>query len=130
MTLAATDATFSLTPATRVRTTPLVFASPHSGGLYPEDMGAVVGLSEASLRSAEDAAVDRLLDGAAMTGAALPVSTRAGFRSLAISNFEVSEEMSPKAMRMRGASQPSGGAADATAASVSEPLSTSACVTT
>ena len=73
MTLAATDATFSLTPATRVRTTPLVFASPHSGGLYPEDMGAVVGLSEASLRSAEDAAVDRLLDGAAMTGAALIV---------------------------------------------------------
>ncbi|HEY1071922.1 N-formylglutamate amidohydrolase [Brevundimonas sp.] len=71
MTPAATDATFSLTPATSGRTTPLVFASPHSGGLYPDDMGAAEGLSEASLRSAEDAAVDRLLDGAAGAGAVL-----------------------------------------------------------
>ena len=68
---AATDATFSLTPALPGRTTPLVFASPHSGGLYPDDMAAIEGLSEASLRSAEDAAVDRLLDGAAAVGAAL-----------------------------------------------------------
>ncbi|MEG0818059.1 MAG: hypothetical protein RSG56_01340 [Brevundimonas sp.] len=42
---AATDATFSLTPATRGRTTALVFASPHSGALYPDDMGAAEGLS-------------------------------------------------------------------------------------
>lgn len=68
---APTDATFSLTPAQPGRTTPLVFASPHSGAVYPEDMGAAEGLSEASLRSAEDAAVDRLLDGAAAAGAAL-----------------------------------------------------------
>lgn len=73
MSLAPEDAVFSLTPALPGRMTPLVFASPHSGGVYPDDMGAAEGLSEASLRSAEDAAVDRLLDGAATTGAALIV---------------------------------------------------------
>lgn len=71
MTPAATDAIFSLKPALAERMTPLVFASPHSGGLYPADMRAAAGLSEASLRSAEDAAVDRLLDGASTTGATL-----------------------------------------------------------
>ncbi|MGH7018327.1 MAG: N-formylglutamate amidohydrolase [Brevundimonas sp.] len=68
---APTDATFSLTPAQIGRATPLVFASPHSGALYPEDMGAAPGLSEASLRSAEDAAVDRLLAASASAGAVL-----------------------------------------------------------
>ena len=38
-----------------------VFASPHSGTLYPADMGADPDLPEASLRSAEDALVDRLI---------------------------------------------------------------------
>ncbi|MGZ9100661.1 MAG: N-formylglutamate amidohydrolase [Brevundimonas sp.] len=38
-----------------------VFASPHSGILYPADMGADPALPEASLRSAEDALVDRLI---------------------------------------------------------------------
>ena len=38
-----------------------VFASPHSGDLYPADMKAAPRLSEASLRSAEDALVDRLI---------------------------------------------------------------------
>lgn len=64
----ATDATFSLTPALAGRTTSLVFASPHSGGLYPDDMRAAEGLSEATLRSAEDAAVDRLLAAGAAAG--------------------------------------------------------------
>lgn len=68
---APTDATFSLTPAASGRATPLVFASPHSGAVYPADMGAVAGLSDASLRSAEDAAVDRLLTAGAAAGAAL-----------------------------------------------------------
>lgn len=40
---------------------PFVFASPHSGAVYPVDMGADPALSEASLRSAEDALVDRLI---------------------------------------------------------------------
>lgn len=48
-----------------------VFASPHSGGLYPADMGADPALSEASLRSAEDALVDRLIAPGAEGGAVL-----------------------------------------------------------
>lgn len=71
MSPAPTDATFSITPAPSGRATPLVFASPHSGTLYPEDMGAAEGLSQASLRSAEDAAVDRLLAAAGAAGAVL-----------------------------------------------------------
>jgi len=42
-----------------------VFASPHSGALYPADMGPDPELSEASLRSAEDALVDQLIAPAA-----------------------------------------------------------------
>ena len=67
----ATDATFSLTPSQAGRATPLVFASPHSGDLYPGDMGAAARLSEATLRSAEDAAVDRLLAAGSAAGAVL-----------------------------------------------------------
>ena len=40
---------------------PFVFASPHSGTVYPLEMSADPGLPEASLRSAEDALVDRLI---------------------------------------------------------------------
>jgi N-formylglutamate amidohydrolase len=40
---------------------PFVFASPHSGADLPGDMGAAEGLSAASLRSAEDVGVDRLV---------------------------------------------------------------------
>ena len=68
---APTDATFSITPVQAGRATPLVFASPHSGAVYPEDMRAAEGLSEASLRSAEDSAVDRLLAASASAGAVL-----------------------------------------------------------
>lgn len=71
MSPAPTDATFSLVPAHPGRATPLVFASPHSGGFYPEDMATAEGLSVASLRSAEDAAVDRLLGAGAAAGAVL-----------------------------------------------------------
>lgn len=39
----------------------MVFASPHSGGWTPSDMGATEGLSPLSLRSAEDVGVDRLV---------------------------------------------------------------------
>ena len=41
---------------------PLVFASPHSGRHYPEDMGASERLGSALIRSSEDALVDLLLD--------------------------------------------------------------------
>ncbi len=49
---------------------PFVFASPHSGSHYPADMDGA-GLPEASLRSAEDALVDRLIACGPAHGAAL-----------------------------------------------------------
>ncbi|MFP5297033.1 MAG: N-formylglutamate amidohydrolase [Alphaproteobacteria bacterium] len=48
-----------------------VFASPHSGVVYPPDLGADPALPEASLRSAEDAFVDRLIAPGAAHGAVL-----------------------------------------------------------
>jgi len=51
--------------------TPLVFASPHSGDLYPPDMGEAADLPAASLRSAEDAGVARLVGSGPMRGAPL-----------------------------------------------------------
>lgn len=50
--------------------TPLVFASPHSGGLYPPEMMAAVRLPEEALRRSEDAFVDRLIAGAPARGVA------------------------------------------------------------
>jgi N-formylglutamate amidohydrolase len=60
-----TTPVFTLEPrdaldAARPAVSPLVFASPHSGDVYPEDLGARTSLTELSLRSAEDALVDRL----------------------------------------------------------------------
>ncbi len=51
---------FDLSPAAG-ETGRVVFASPHSGRDRPEDMRAAGGLSEATLRSAEDVGVDRLI---------------------------------------------------------------------
>lgn len=48
-----------------------VFASPHSGDLCPDDMGADPALPDASLRSAGDALVDRLIAPGAALGAVL-----------------------------------------------------------
>jgi N-formylglutamate amidohydrolase len=48
-----------------------VFASPHSGRFYPSDLGADPTLPEASLRSAEDAMVDRLIASGPALGAVL-----------------------------------------------------------
>lgn len=48
-----------------------VFASPHSGAVYPGDMGASPHLDAAGLRSAEDALVDRLIASGPKQGAAL-----------------------------------------------------------
>jgi N-formylglutamate amidohydrolase len=49
--------------------TPLVFASPHSGRLYPKDMMAA--LDAKTIRRSEDAFVDELISGAPALGAAL-----------------------------------------------------------
>lgn len=51
--------------------TPWVFASPHSGRDLPPDMRPAPGLSRRSLRSAEDALVDRLIEGADARGVAV-----------------------------------------------------------
>ena len=60
-------APFSLTrPAGE--TGALVFASPHSGVLLPEDFGASADLDPVSLRSAEDALVDQLIASAPDVG--------------------------------------------------------------
>ena len=56
-----------LAPAACV--SPLVFASPHSGRHYPDDLGAA--LSRARLRRLEDALVDQLVDHAPAHGAPL-----------------------------------------------------------
>jgi N-formylglutamate amidohydrolase len=63
---------FSITaPASGVRASALVFASPHSGDRYPDDMGAAPGLPLASLKSAEDALVGRLIAEGPRQGATL-----------------------------------------------------------
>lgn len=49
----------------------LVFASPHSGTVYPDDMAAAADLDEASLRSAEDVGVDALIESGPSQGATL-----------------------------------------------------------
>lgn len=61
---------FAITPSVGVGG-PLVFASPHSGAARPEDFDPAPRLSEASLRSAEDVLVDRLVASGPMRGAPL-----------------------------------------------------------
>jgi N-formylglutamate amidohydrolase len=51
--------------------TPLVFASPHSGRCYPEDMMAAAALDAESIRRSEDALVDDLIEAGPDLGAAL-----------------------------------------------------------
>lgn len=55
-----TTPSFDLTAA-RGEAGPFVFASPHSGAIRPADLNPSTELSEASLRSAEDVLVDRLI---------------------------------------------------------------------
>ena len=54
--------------------TPLVFASPHSGRYYPEDMMSAAVLDAVSIRRSEDAFVDDLIAAAPDHGAALIVA--------------------------------------------------------
>jgi N-formylglutamate amidohydrolase len=55
----------------RTLRTPLVFASPHSGRIYPADMMAASRLDARDIRRSEDALVDRLIEGGEAAGAAL-----------------------------------------------------------
>ncbi|MFW2342755.1 N-formylglutamate amidohydrolase [Brevundimonas sp.] len=54
---------------------PLVFASPHSGRFYPKAAGFDPDLSDLSLRSAEDALVDRLIEAAPDRGIPVLLAT-------------------------------------------------------
>lgn len=58
-------------PAGSPPPTALVFASPHSGGIYPPDMVAAVRLPVETLRASEDAFVDRIIGAAPGLGAAV-----------------------------------------------------------
>jgi len=55
----------------RQQRSPLIFASPHSGRLYPQSFVAQSRLSPALLRRSEDAFVDQIFDAAATFGAPL-----------------------------------------------------------
>lgn len=57
------------------RTTPLIFASPHSGRRYPADLLAETRAGIQNLRRSEDAYVDELIGGAAGYGAAVIAAT-------------------------------------------------------
>ncbi len=72
--------------------TPLVFASPHSGTVYPDDMGARTDLAALSLRSAEDALVDRLIEAGPAHGAPL-IRARLGRAYLDLNRAE--DELDP-----------------------------------
>jgi N-formylglutamate amidohydrolase len=61
---------FRVRRAGRPPPTPLVFASPHSGRVYPADMRAAATLDALSIRRSEDAFVDDLIDQAADLGVA------------------------------------------------------------
>ncbi|MEM9971959.1 MAG: N-formylglutamate amidohydrolase, partial [Pseudomonadota bacterium] len=54
-----------------IRTTAVVFASPHSGRAYPQSFVRRTTLDERTLRSSEDAFVDKLFDAAPGHGAPL-----------------------------------------------------------
>lgn len=60
-----------LRPGPDAPATPLVFASPHSGDIYPAEMMAASRLDEMGIRRSEDALVDRLVEGAPALGATL-----------------------------------------------------------
>ncbi|MBX3483886.1 N-formylglutamate amidohydrolase [Phenylobacterium sp.] len=60
---------FRAAPKGQPPPTPLVFASPHSGRVYPEDMMSAAALDAVSIRRSEDAFVDDLVAGAPAHGA-------------------------------------------------------------
>ncbi|WP_333588164.1 N-formylglutamate amidohydrolase [Phenylobacterium sp.] len=58
-------------PAETPPPTPVIFASPHSGRLYPDDMMAAAALDSRAIRRSEDAFVDQLVEAAPAAGATL-----------------------------------------------------------
>ncbi len=67
---ATPDAAFDvLSPLSGAPATPLIFASPHSGGFYPADMLAAVAVEESVMRRSEDVLVDSLVAFGPVVGA-------------------------------------------------------------
>jgi N-formylglutamate amidohydrolase len=62
---------FTLTRPERALASPLVFASPHSGRVYPGDMMEASVLDAAAIRSSEDVLVDQLVAAGPQHGASL-----------------------------------------------------------
>lgn len=58
-------------PAAGGPRTPLIFASPHSGNVYPAEMTEAMAVEEAQVRRSEDAFVDRLIASAPQAGASV-----------------------------------------------------------
>jgi N-formylglutamate amidohydrolase len=68
----AEGAAFAIeTPTPAAARTPLIFASPHSGRIYPPQMMAATRLDDAAIRRSEDAYVDQLIAAAPNHGATL-----------------------------------------------------------
>ncbi|MBX3481118.1 MAG: N-formylglutamate amidohydrolase [Caulobacter sp.] len=55
-------------PARGAAATPLIFASPHSGTIYPEELLAAAAVGKALMRRSEDALVDELIAAAPAAG--------------------------------------------------------------
>lgn len=76
VTITADSAAFSVTPPPPgVAATPLVFATPHSGRLYPESLMLASRLNADTIRRSEDAYVDTLI-GAAPTHGVTVIAAR------------------------------------------------------
>jgi len=70
--LSLDEAAFQITrPAPGATASPLIFASPHSGRIYPADMMNASVLDHEAIRRSEDAFVDQLIEAAPAHGATL-----------------------------------------------------------
>lgn len=98
-TLEPTDALDKARPAL----SPVVFASPHSGDVYPDDLGARPDLPELSLRSAEDALVNRL---AAPRPGLGPVMIAARLGRAYVDLNRAPKDLDPQVVQGAGAASP------------------------
>lgn len=66
--IAAASAPYDLRPGRGLSASSVIYASPHSGRVYPGDMMSASALDAAAIRRSEDALVDTLLDDAPAQG--------------------------------------------------------------
>lgn len=86
------DPPFDVRTPSAGRTGPLVFASPHSGRCYPDDLRAASRLKELQLRRSEDAYVDELISAAPDYGVPL---IRARYARAYVDLNRSAEELDP-----------------------------------